>query len=48
MRKIPCTYIRGGTSRALFFKKEDLPWDQSLWPELFIQPSITFSGEFCP
>ncbi len=35
MRKIPCTYIRGGTSRALFFKKEDLPEDQSLWPELF-------------
>lgn len=21
MRKIPCTYIRGGTSRALFFKE---------------------------
>lgn len=35
MRKIPCTYIRGGTSRALFFKKEDLPEDRSLWPELF-------------
>ncbi|MDR3755385.1 MULTISPECIES: PrpF domain-containing protein [Enterocloster] len=37
MRKIPCTYIRGGTSRALFFKEEDLPEDKSLWPELFIK-----------
>ena len=37
MRKIPCTYIRGGTSRALFFKEEDLPEDRSLWPELFIK-----------
>ena len=35
MRKIPCTYIRGGTSRALFFKEQDLPEDKSIWPELF-------------
>ena len=34
--KIPCTYIRGGTSRALFFHKKDLPEDKSLWPELFL------------
>ena len=33
--KIPCTYLRGGTSRALFFHKRNLPEDQSLWPELF-------------
>ena len=37
MRKIPCTYIRGGTSRALFFKKEDLPGDEALWPGLFMK-----------
>ncbi len=33
--KIPCTYIRGGTSRALFFMEKDLPEDRSKWPELF-------------
>lgn len=33
---IPCSYIRGGTSRALFFQKKDLPEDQSLWPEIFM------------
>lgn len=27
-RKIPCVYMRGGTSKALFFKKEDLPVDE--------------------
>ncbi len=32
---IPCTYIRGGTSRALFFHEKDLPEERTLWPELF-------------
>lgn len=27
-RKVPCVYMRGGTSKALFFKKEDLPADE--------------------
>lgn len=25
--RIPCTIMRGGTSRALFFRREDLPAD---------------------
>ncbi len=29
-RKIPCVVMRGGTSRALFFKEEDLPKDQRI------------------
>lgn len=27
-RKIPCVYMRGGTSKALFFRDEDLPQDE--------------------
>ncbi len=27
-KKIPCVYMRGGTSKALFFKEEDLPQDE--------------------
>ena len=27
-KKIPCVYMRGGTSKACFFKAEDLPKDQ--------------------
>lgn len=26
-RKIPCVYMRGGTSKAVFFHDEDLPKD---------------------
>lgn len=29
-KKVPCVYMRGGTSKALFFKKEDLPEDEAL------------------
>ena len=25
VRKFPCVYMRGGTSKAVFFHKEDLP-----------------------
>ena len=25
--KIPCVYMRGGTSKAVFFRDEDLPQD---------------------
>ena len=28
-RKFPCVYMRGGTSKAVFFHKEDLPADES-------------------
>lgn len=28
-KKVPCVYMRGGTSKALFFKKEDLPEDEA-------------------
>lgn len=34
---IPCTYMRGGTSRALIFQKKDLPADKTLWPEFFMK-----------
>ena len=35
--KIPCVYMRGGTSKAVVFREEDLPEDQSKWPELFLK-----------
>ena len=28
-RKIPCVYMRGGTSKAVFFRAEDLPSDEA-------------------
>ncbi len=37
MRKYPCVYMRGGTSKAVFFRKEDLPEDESLWDDLFMK-----------
>lgn len=37
MRKIPCVYMRGGTSKAVFFHEEDLPADRSSWDELFLK-----------
>ena len=33
--KIPCVVMRGGTSRGLFFRREDLPEDQGAWAQLF-------------
>jgi len=35
MRKIPFTYIRGGTSRAVFFEKKNLPDDKNEWNAIF-------------
>ncbi|KAH8777439.1 PrpF protein [Diaporthe sp. PMI_573] len=32
---IPAAYYRGGTSRAVMFRKNDLPSDQSKWPHIF-------------
>ena len=35
--KLKCVYMRGGTSKAVFFHKNDLPEDKTLWPELFLK-----------
>lgn len=37
MKKYPCTYMRGGTSKAVFFKEKDLPENKEEWPELFLK-----------
>ncbi len=34
--RIPATFIRGGTSRGLFFRREDLPPDQADWDPIFL------------
>ncbi|KAH7409506.1 PrpF protein [Cadophora sp. MPI-SDFR-AT-0126] len=33
--KLPAAYYRGGTSRAILFKQQDLPTDRSAWPSIF-------------
>ena len=35
--KLKCVYMRGGTSKAVFFHKKDLPENTSMWPELFMK-----------
>lgn len=37
MKKYPCVYMRGGTSKAVIFHEKDLPEDQSLWDEIFLK-----------
>lgn len=37
MKKYPCVYMRGGTSKAVFFHEKDLPEDRSTWNELFLK-----------
>ncbi len=37
MNKIPCVYMRGGTSKAVIFHKKDLPEDKSLWKDIFLK-----------
>jgi len=32
---LPAAYYRGGTSRAVFFKQEDLPHDRKQWDSIF-------------
>ncbi|KAJ5104034.1 hypothetical protein N7532_004563 [Penicillium argentinense] len=32
---LPAAYYRGGTSRAIFFKQEDLPHDRKEWDSIF-------------
>lgn len=37
MKKYPCVYMRGGTSKAVIFHEKDLPEDQSQWDEIFLK-----------
>lgn len=37
MNKYPCVYMRGGTSKALFFRREVLPKDRDKWPDIFLR-----------
>lgn len=37
MTRIPCVYMRGGTSKAVIFKEKDLPADKSLWKNIFLR-----------
>ena len=37
MTKIPCVYMRGGTSKAVIFHKKDLPEDKALWKDIFLK-----------
>lgn len=37
MNKYPCVYMRGGTSKAVFFHKKDLPEDRGLWKDIFLK-----------
>ncbi|MGY9054850.1 MAG: PrpF domain-containing protein [Alphaproteobacteria bacterium] len=34
-RRIPATFMRGGTSKALVFHASELPEDRATWPDLF-------------
>ncbi len=36
LRRIPCTYYRGGTSKALVFKAADLPAGRAGWDAIFL------------
>lgn len=35
LASLPAVFMRGGTSKAVMFKREDLPTDESVWPEIF-------------
>lgn len=34
--RLPCVFMRGGTSKALVFHERDLPADKSSWPGIFM------------
>ncbi|MEO6717420.1 MAG: PrpF domain-containing protein [Novosphingobium sp.] len=36
LRRIPCTYYRGGTSKALVFRAADLPANRAEWDPIFL------------
>jgi len=35
--KIPCVYMRGGTSKGAILQKKDLPGDKKQWDEIFLK-----------
>jgi hypothetical protein len=37
MKKYPCVYMRGGTSKAVIFHQKDLPVDKMLWRDIFLK-----------
>lgn len=37
MKKYPCVYMRGGTSKAVIFHEKDLPSDKNLWNDIFLK-----------
>lgn len=37
MRSYPCVYMRGGTSKAVFFHEKDLPENKEEWKEIFLK-----------
>ena len=37
MKKFPCVYMRGGTSKVIFFHQKGLPPDKSKWDQLFLK-----------
>jgi hypothetical protein len=34
--RIPAVFMRGGTSKAIVFRQDDLPGDRSLWDRIFV------------
>jgi 2-methylaconitate cis-trans-isomerase PrpF len=36
MNKVPCTIMRGGTSKGVFFKHDDMPVDQNKWSDFLL------------
>ncbi|MGI6053490.1 MAG: 2-methylaconitate cis-trans isomerase PrpF family protein [Clostridium sp.] len=36
MKKYPCVYMRGGTSKAVVFHEKDLPEDRTQWEKIFL------------
>ena len=39
-RKIPCVYMRGGTSKAVFFRDEDLPQDAKERDKVILKSTV--------
>ena len=37
MKKYPCVYMRGGTSKAVFFHEKELPEDKRHWDDIFLK-----------
>jgi 2-methylaconitate cis-trans-isomerase PrpF len=37
LKAVPCMLFRGGTSKGVFFKRDDLPGDRRLWDEVILK-----------